>query len=53
MPEVAKMIYGNKNPFKTRLKMRNFLINPNKLNDSEIWKCLFCCSMFGSIFKKI
>ena len=51
-PEIAKIIYGNKNPFKTRLKMRNFLINPNKLDNSEIWKCLFCCSMFGSIFKK-
>ena len=52
-PEIGKMIYGTKNPIKTKLKIRNFLFDPNKLNDSEKWKCLFRCSMFGSIFKKI
>jgi ubiquinone/menaquinone biosynthesis C-methylase UbiE len=52
-PEIGKMIYGTKNPIKTRLKMRNLLFDPNKLNDSEKWRCLFRCSMFGSIFKKI
>jgi ubiquinone/menaquinone biosynthesis C-methylase UbiE len=52
-PEIGKMIYGKKNITKIRLKTRDLLFNSNKLDDSEKWKSLFCCSMFGALFKRI
>jgi ubiquinone/menaquinone biosynthesis C-methylase UbiE len=52
-PEISKMIYGRRNMTKIRLKTRDFLFNPNKLDDFEKWKSLFRCSMFGTLFKCI
>ena len=51
-PEIGKFIH-KKNVKKARLLSRDHNFDPNKLSDENKWKALFCCTIFGSLSKRI